>query len=84
MKVLIVKEECHGFIFVADSLDAVKRELLRSNWVNSGCPCWDEAKDDWNCLEDIYGENWKEVYMSFDEEGLENMGFYIQEVEVRT
>ncbi|MBO5824627.1 MAG: hypothetical protein J6Q93_06710 [Prevotella sp.] len=44
MKVLIVREECHGLIFVAGSLDAVKRELLRSNWVQGGCSCWNEAK----------------------------------------
>ena len=82
MKVLVVKEEYHGLIFVADSLDAVKRELLRTNWVQGGCSCWNEAKKDWDCLEDTYGENWEEPYMGFDTEDLENMGFYIQEWEV--
>ena len=82
MKVLIVKEEYHGVIFVAADLMAVKRELLRTGWVNGGCICWNEAKRDWDGLVDTYGENWQASYMGFDVYDLENMGFYIQEWEV--
>lgn len=82
MKVLVVKEEDHGIIFVAADLTAVKRELLRTGWVNGYNTCWNEAKQDWDWLVGTYGDNWQEPYMGFDTEDLENMGFYVQEWEV--
>jgi uncharacterized protein (DUF1015 family) len=33
-------------------------------------------------LEELYGENWKEVYMNFDKEDMENMGFYLEDEEL--
>ena len=83
MKVLVVREECHGFLFVAEDLKAVKCELLRTNWVQGGCTSyWNEAKGEWESLEEIYGENWQESFMGFDKDDLDAMGFYIQETEV--
>ena len=79
MKVLVVDEECHGVIFVAADLTAVKRELLRTGWVNGGNTCWNKAKQYWDYLVNTYGDNWQESYMGFDIGDLENMGFYIRE-----
>ena len=82
MKVFVVREEDHGLIFIAATLDAVKRKLVKENWVQSGCICWNDKKHDWDGLEDTYGENWQEAFYGFDEEDLENMGFYVRKMEV--
>ena len=87
MKVIIVKEDNHGFIGVAASMTAAKRFLLATDWVNAYTPlyveeCEDEDGEHWFSLIDLYGENWKEAYMGFDTNLLANMGFYFREVEV--
>lgn len=87
MKVIIVKEDNHGFIGVAASMTAAKRFLLATDWVNAYTPLYVEEREDedgehWFSLIDLYGENWKETYMGFDTNLLANMGFYFREVEV--
>lgn len=87
MKVIIVKEDNHGFIGVAASMTAAKRFLLATDWVNAYTPLYVEEREDedgehWFSLIDLYRENWKEAYMGFDTNLLANMGFYFREVEV--
>lgn len=33
-------------------------------------------------LDELYGENWKEKFLQFSDDLLENMGFYVHEEEV--
>ena len=40
MKVFMVSEECHGFIFLAATFEAAKRELIKSKWVSRYNPIW--------------------------------------------
>ena len=85
--VFIVSEESHGTIGVAASMAAAKRFLLASNWVTAYTTLYieereDEDGDHWFPLIDLYGENWKETYMNFDTNLLNDMGFYFREEEV--
>lgn len=87
MKVIIVKEDNHGFIGVAASMIAAKRFLLATDWVDAYTTLYvkereNEDGEHWFSLIDLYGENWKEAYMGFDTNLLANMGFYFREVEV--
>ena len=87
MKVIIIKEDNHGFIGIAASMTAAKRFLLATDWVNAYTSLYVEEREDkdgehWFPLIYLYGENWKEAYMGFDTNLLANMGFYFREVEV--
>ena len=87
MNVIIIKEESHGTIGVAASETAAKQFLLENDWVNAYAMLYVEEREDedgehWFPLIDLYGENWKETYMNFDVDRLEDMGFYFREEEV--
>lgn len=92
MTIIIVHEENHGTILCAKDINAAKRALLETDWVNSGCDVWcpdmrDEASMDageYRSIKDVYGDNWEEVFLSdlFDDTKLELMGFYLHESEV--
>lgn len=86
-KVILVSEENHGMILVAANEDAAKRALLKTDWVDSYSSIYmedrvNEFNNHFLSLEEIYGENWKEEYMKFDESQMENMGFYFQKVKI--
>lgn len=83
MKVFIVRDEDHGSLFVAANLGVVKRELIRTNWVHGHSLVWNcEKHDYWDSLLEVYGENWRESFMDFGVEDLENLGIYVKEIEV--
>lgn len=87
MKVCTIGEENHGFIGVAASHKAALQWLVASDWVDKYSEIWcpDESKR-WGghnkMLSDLYGENWKEEFLQFSVDQLENMGFYIREEEL--
>ena len=87
MEVVIIKEENHGIIGVATSEIAAKRYLLATNWITAYTMLYVEERENedgehWFPLIELYGENWKEVYMNFDTDLLADMGFYFREEEV--
>lgn len=87
MKVCTINEENHGFIGVAASHKAALQWLIASDWVNHYSDIWcPDENERWGghnkTLEDLYGEDWKEKFFQFSDEQLENMGFYIYEVEL--
>lgn len=87
MVVYTVSEENHGQIGVAVSRKAALQWLIATNWVNQyneiWCPDETERWGGYNItLGDLYGENWKEKFLQFSDELLENMGFYIHEEEL--
>lgn len=84
MKVFMVSEECHGFIFLAATFEAAKRELIKSKWVSRYSPIWfvnanEEYGGDNTDLDTVYGDNWEKAFMVMNAEQLENMGFLIHE-----
>lgn len=86
-EIILVREENHGTILAAVSEDAAKRALLETDWVDSYSSIYmedrvNEFNNHFLSLEEIYGENWKEEYMKFDESQMENLGFYFRKVEL--
>jgi hypothetical protein len=82
-KVILVVEENHGVILVATNEDAAKRALLEADWVDNYSSIYvedrvNEFNNHFFSLEEIYGENWEEEYMKFDESQMENLGFYFR------
>ena len=87
MKVYLIDEERHGQIGVAASYKAALQWLIASDWVNQYNDIWClDGNEPWDghntTLGELYGENWKEKFLQFSREQLENMGFYICEVDV--
>ena len=90
MTITVVIEESHGPIVYAKDDEAAKRALLEMRWVDQfsdvWCPDMSEGVDmddgDYRALGDVYGDNWKEQYLSFDRNKLELMGylFYTEDV----
>lgn len=82
MEIVIIREENHGFIGVATTDKAAKQWLIRKGWVEQYSDIYNPDTSKWESLEELYGENWKEAYMNFDKEDMENMGFYLKEKEL--
>lgn len=87
MKVYVISEDNHGQIGIAVSRKAALQWLVSSNWVGQyndiWCPDENERWGGYNMtLDELYGENWKEKFLQFSEDLLENMGFYIHEDEL--
>lgn len=87
MTIYVISEESHGFIGTATTFKAAKQFLLASDWINAGISIWvndrlNEKGDHYFTLKEAYGENWKEVYMDFDMDTLNELGFYLHEEEL--
>lgn len=87
MKVYVISEDNHGQIGVAVSRKAALQWLIDTNWVGQYSSIWcPDETERWGgynmTLDDLYGENWKEKFLQFSDELLENMGFYIREEEL--
>jgi hypothetical protein len=82
MEIVVISEENHGFIGVATTHKAAKQWLIREGWVDRYSDIYNHDTSKWESLEELYGENWKEVYMNFDEEDMENIGFYLHDKEL--
>lgn len=81
--VILISEENHGTIGIATSMLAAKQWLLRENWVYAGCEVWIPQTQEVVTLESLYGENWKEIYLSFNADEMEELGFYLHRMEVQ-
>jgi hypothetical protein len=82
MEIIVIREENHGFIGVATTDKAAKQWLIREGWIDQHSDIYNHDTSKWESLEELYSENWKEVYMNFDKEDMENMGFYLKDKEL--
>ena len=87
MKVYVIGEENHGQIGIAASRKAALQWLIAINWVGRYSEIWcPDENERWGghymTLDELYGENWKEKFLQFSGDLLENMGFHIHEEEL--
>lgn len=82
MEIVVIYEDNHGFIGVAANYKAAKQWLIRKGWVDQHSDIYNHDTSKWESLVELYGESWKEVYMNFDKEDMENMGFYLEDKEL--
>lgn len=82
--VFVIKEEGHGVIGIAATRRAGMLFLIEQQWVDGYSEIWNPATDECDRLKDLYGEGWKEAYLNFTDEDLDNMGFYLREEELYT
>ena len=65
MKVITIREECHGFIGIADTKEHAIDFLVDENWLseNTGLPYFDGKDKGWKerSIREKLGENWKDI-----------------------
>lgn len=89
-KVFCIYEECHGFIGVATTPNAVAHWLIDSHWVNGMNDYYDEEAEENILLQDVvpdsYMGEWENWFIDQVEENgeefLENLGFQMVEEEL--
>lgn len=83
--VFVISEENHGIIGIAATRRASLVYLLESHWVDEDADIWwNPETHEYNQLKDLYGDNWRDVFLNFTNEDLENMGFSLREKELYT
>ena len=85
--VFLIYEDDHGAIGVATSFKAAKQFLLRHKWVTEHTCIWindrlNEDGDHYFHLNEVYGDNWEEAFLNFNEDELGNTSFWTQEREL--
>lgn len=68
MKVIIINEECHGFIGVADSVIHAIDFLINEDWLNENTNiyrCVGNGKWIGKSLKEKFGANWKQIIKQF-------------------
>ena len=62
MKVIVISEECHGFIGLADTLEHAIDFLMDEDWLNeeTTIPIFNDKTHDWEHISVIkrFGEHW--------------------------
>ena len=69
--VIIINEECHGFIGVARDVPSAINFLWQNNWL-SGCTEIPIAHE-WVSVESVYGKNWCEHFKKCTLDELQNI-----------
>lgn len=84
MKVIVISEECHGFIGIAKNMDSAFRFLIEENWIGE---LWDE--DTQNCVHpDVLIKKYNadslfdllKILYEKDENAFEGMFYFSEEV----
>lgn len=91
-KVIIVDEECHGFIGIVDKAENIIDFLCDNNWLDENSEVLAEREQptggcEWKTLGFLFGENWKQVLKSFSFTKLQDFfdaSFYFREEEIYT
>ena len=63
MKVIVISEECHGFIGLTDTLEHAIDFLMDEDWLNEGTtiPVFNDKTNDWEDVSVVerFGEYWE-------------------------
>ena len=64
--VIIIDEECHGFIGVARTQQSAIDFLYVKQWLNDETDVFCERIKSWTPIKKAYGENWKQFLKSLN------------------
>ena len=59
MTVIAINEDSHGYIGVAKDYSAAIDFLINENWLDECVNVFDEAKQEWLSVEDVFGPDWR-------------------------
>ena len=81
--VIVINEECHGFIGVARDVPSVIDFLYQNDWLNEYTEI--HLVYNWSSVRNVYGENWREYFKECTLDELQNIFdgcFYLHEEKV--
>ena len=81
--VIVINEECHGFICVAQDVTSVVDFLCQDGWLNEYTEIY--VAHELSSVRSVYGENWREYFKGCTLDELQNMldaCFYFHEEKV--
>ena len=81
--VIVINEECHGFIGVARDVPSVIDFLYQNDWLNEYTEI--PLAHNWSSVQNVYGENWREYFKECTLDELQNIFdgcFYLHEEKV--
>lgn len=58
--VIVINEECHGFIGVAHDVPSIIDFLYQNDWLNKYTEIY--LEDELSSVQSVYGENWREYF----------------------
>ena len=82
MKAILISEDNHGTIGVATTDKAAKKWLIDSGWIASYNEVWNSDTCTTSTLYDLYGDDWEAKYMEFDRDQMEDLGFFLREMDM--
>lgn len=69
--VIVIEEECHGFIGIAHDIPSVIDFLCQNDWLTEHTEIYLEHKG--ISVRSVYGENWREYFKKCTLDGLKNI-----------
>lgn len=82
MKVVSIDSEPRGFLALAKDEKAARQWLIDAEFITEHSELWIEAEEKWYSLAELYGEEWTDKVLSFSNEQMEDLGFYLSWEEV--
>lgn len=66
MKVIMIYEDCYGFVALAKNKQAAINYLVDNHWLDERVIVWNEGEDNEVPLIERLGENWLEQILTWD------------------
>ena len=85
-KVILIWEENHGIIGVANNYYNAIKFLIKERWLYDGTQIYNDSTDEWVEISTFYGENWRDVLLNewdlnkFNDEFVDFMGLNEEEI----
>lgn len=85
-KIILIWEETHGIIGVANNYYNAIKFLIKEHWLCDETQIYDDSTDKWVELNIFYGRNWRDVLLNewdldkFNDEFVDFMGLNVEEV----
>ena len=74
MTVILIEEDNHGLIGVANNYYNAVNWLIDKGWIDDNSEVWNDASDRWEKLIDLQGENWADRMC--DEWDIDNFNYF--------
>lgn len=74
MTVILINEDNHGLIGVANNYFNAVSWLIDNHWIDDNTEVWNDASDQWEKLIDLQGEDWADRMR--DEWDIDNFNYF--------
>ena len=77
MTVILINEDNHGLIGVANNYYNAVTWLINNGWIDNNTEAWNDTSNRWEKLIDLQGENWADRMR--DEWDINNFNYFWEE-----